>query len=261
MNIVLIGVVLSAGMISGCEKDQVSPAKDQSSISVLKNPHVGSSLAAVNLGLSGQFTILSKSGVTDVYPSAITGDVGSSPISGTAILLTCTEVTGTIYSVDAAGPLPCRVTNASRLTTAVSDMETAYTDAAGRTNPDYLNLGAGNIGGLTLSPGLYNWSSNVVAPTNVVLVGGQNDVWIFQIAGTLNLSSSVKVSLRGGARASNIFWQVAGATTLGTGSHFEGIILDQSGINLLTGASINGRLLAQTAVALQMSTVKKPLSN
>ena len=97
--------------------------------------------------------ILSKSGITDVYKSAITGDIGTSPITGAAIHVTCAEVTGTIYSVDAAGPLPCRVTNASRLTTAVSDMQTAYTDAAGRSNPDFLNLGAGNIGGKTLTPG------------------------------------------------------------------------------------------------------------
>jgi hypothetical protein len=73
------------------------------------------------------------------------------------------------------------------------------------------------------------------------------------------MSSAIKIILAGGAQAKNIFWQVAGAVTLGTSSHFEGNILGKTGINLLTGASINGRLLAQTAVALQMSTVKKPL--
>jgi hypothetical protein len=150
------------------------------------------------------------------------------------------------------------VTNASRLTTAVNNMQTAYTNAAGRSNPKFLNLGAGSIGGRTLKSGLYKWTSAVVIPTDVTISGGPNDVWIFQIAGTLKMSSAVKIILAGGAQAKNIFWQVAGAVTLGTTSHFEGIILGKTGINLQTGASINGRLLAQTAVTLQKNTVKKP---
>ena len=214
--------------------------------------------APVFLGLAGNYAVLSKSGITNVYPSVITGDVGSSPITGAAILVTCTEVAGTIFSVDAAGPLPCTVTNATRLTTSISDMETAYTDAAGRSNPDYLNLGAGDIGGQTLKPGLYKFTSAVVIPTDVTISGGPNDIWIFQVAGTLIMSSAVRITLSGGAQAKNIFWQTAGAVTLGTTSHFEGIILGQTGINLQTGASINGRLLAQTAVTLQMNTVTHP---
>jgi hypothetical protein len=218
----------------------------------------GKQLATVNLGVAGNFVILSKSGITDVYKSAITGNIGSSPITGAAIVLSCAEVTGTIYTVDAAGPLPCRVINASMLTTAVSNMQTAYTDAAGRSNPDFLNLGAGNIGGLTLSPGLYKFTSAVVIPTDVTIAGGPNDIWIFQVAGTLDMSSAVKITLTKGAQAKNIFWQISGAVTLGTTSHFEGNILGQTGINLQTGASINGRMLAQTAVTLQMNTVNKP---
>ena len=216
-------------------------------------------LAPVNLGVAGSFAILSKSGITDVFRSAVTGDIGSSPITGAAIHLTCTEVTGTIYSVDAAGPLPCRVTNATRLTTAVGDMQTAYTNAAGRLNPNFLNLGAGNIGGRTLRPGLYKYTGGLIIPTDVTLSGGPNDVWIFQIAGTLSMSSAVRITLTGGAQASNIFWQTAGAVTLGTTSHFEGIILGKTGINLLTGASINGRMLAQTAVTLEKNTVTRPV--
>jgi len=214
--------------------------------------------AVVNLGVAGKFVILSKSGITDVFPSAITGDIGTSPISGAAIHVTCAEETGTIYSVDAAGPLPCRVINAGRLTTAVKDMQTAYTDAAGRSNPNFLNLGAGNIGGKTLKPGLYKWTTAVIIPTDVTISGGPNAVWIFQVAGTLTMSSAVKITLTGGAQAKNIFWQVAGGATFGTTSHFEGIVLGKTGINLKTGASINGRMLAQTAVTLQKNTVKGP---
>ena len=249
-------------LMGSCQKDQGPDLSSSSSgMASAITPDallIVKPLAVVNLRSVGNFVILTKSGITDVYKSTITGDVGSSPITGAAILVTCTEVVGTIYSVNAAGPLPCRVTNASKLTTAVGDMQTAYTDAAGRSNPKFLNLGAGNIGGRTLKPGLYKWTSAVVIPTNVTISGGPNDVWIFQVAGTLRMSSSMKIILAGGAQAKNIFWQVAGAVTLGTTSHFEGIILGQTGINLQTGASINGRLLAQTAVTLQKNTVKKP---
>lgn len=214
---------------------------------------------SVALGKAGIFAILSKSGITDVYASSINGDVGASPITGAAIHLTCAEViTGTVYSVNAAGPLPCRVTDPTTLTTAVGDMQTAYTDAAGRLFPNFTELGAGQIGGLTLAPGLYKWSTPVLISTDVTLSGGPNDVWIFQIAGTLKEASATKVILQGGALAKNIFWQVSGTVALGTTAHFEGVILGKTLISLKTGASANSRLLAQTAVTLQMNAVTQP---
>jgi hypothetical protein len=255
-----VAAMLLVVLMGSCKKDlETQPASDpnsaEKSLAFRPQPEA---LKVVNLGVAGNFAILSKSGVTDVYKSTITGNVGSSPITGAAILVTCTEVAGTIYTVNAAGPLPCYVKNPSMLTTAVSNMQTAYTDAAGRSNPKFVNLGAGNIGGKTLKAGLYKWTSNVIIPTNVTISGSSTDVWIFQVAGTLNMSSAVRITLSGGAQAKNIFWQAAGAVTLGTTSHFEGIILGKTGINLRTGASINGRLLAQTAVTLQKSTVTRP---
>ncbi len=214
--------------------------------------------APVNLGSASNFTVLSKSGITDVFKTSINGNVGTSPITGAAIGLTCAEVTGIIYTVDAAGPLPCRVTDATRLTAAVGDMETAYNDAAGRTLPDALNLGAGEIGGLTLAPGLYKWTSNVSISNDVTLAGGPNDVWILQIAGTLTEASAKNVTLTGGAQAKNVYWQSAGAVAIGTQAHFEGTILSKTMIAMKTRASINGRLLAQTAVTLQMNTLTPP---
>lgn len=225
----------------------------QSTADFTSNP----SLDAVNLGVAANFAILSKTGITDVYKSTVTGDVGASPITGAAILLKCDEVTGTIFSVDAAGPA-CKITDATRLTTAIGDMQIAYTNAAGRVNPDFLNLGAGTIGGKTLTPGLYKWTSTLNIPTDITISGSPTDVWIFQVSGNLNMSSSVRITLSGGAQAKNIFWQTSGAVTLGSTSHFEGNILSQTGINLKTGASINGRMMAQTAVTLQMNTVTIP---
>jgi hypothetical protein len=214
--------------------------------------------APVKLGLAGTFVILSKSGISNVPTSAITGDIGTSPITGAAITgLTCGQVTGTIYTVDAAGP-PCRVVRPSRLTTAVLDMQAAYRDAAGRLHPKATELGAGQIGGLTIAPGLYKWSSGVLISTNVTLSGGPNDVWIFQIAGTLREANSVRVILRGGAQAKNIFWQVAGVVAIGTSAQFNGTILAKKNITVNTGSTVHGRLLAQTAVTLKMDTITHP---
>ena len=219
----------------------------------------GAGPAPVLLGTAAGFAILTKTGVTDVPASAITGDVGASPITGAAIGVTCAEVTGTIYSVDAAGPLPCRVTDATFLTTAVSDMELAYTDAAGRTSPDFTELGAGNISGLTLVPGLYKWGTGVsIDNTGVTLAGGANDVWIFQIAQDLTVANGAIVTLSGNAQAKNVFWQVAGQATLGTTANFKGTILSQTLISLNTNAVLNGRALAQTEVTLNQNTVTKP---
>ena len=214
--------------------------------------------APVNLRSAGTFTILSKTGITDVYASAIVGSVGTSPITGAALLLTCTEVTGRIFVVDAAGPLPCATNDATTLTAAVLDMEAAYLDAAGRTSPDFTELGAGEIGGMTLTPGLYKWGTGVLISTDVTLSGGPDDVWIFQVAGTLNQANGKRVTLAGGAQAKNIFWQVADSVTIGTTAHLEGVVLGKTLIAVNTGASANSRLLAQTAVTLQMNAITQP---
>jgi hypothetical protein len=214
----------------------------------------------VILGLAENFASLSKAAITDVPSSIIVGDLAVSPISGAAIGVTCAEVTGSIYAVDAAGPLPCTIVDPVMLTTAVSNMETAFTDAAGRpagVGPN-LNLGGGTVAGQTLAPGTYTWGSNVTITTDLTLNGAATDTWIFQITGTLDLSSTMKVLLTGGAEAKNVFWVVGDTVTLGTGSHFEGTILAQTNIAMLTGASMNGRFLAQTGVALDQNTITIP---
>ena len=215
--------------------------------------------APVLLGAAGNFVILTKAGITDVPSSAITGNIGSSPISGASIGVTCAEVTGTIYAVNAAGPA-CAEIDPVFLTSAVSDMETAYTDAAGRPKGvgPFLNVGAGTVSNQTLVPGIYTWGSNVTIPTNLTLKGGANDVWIFQISGKLDLSSYKLILLLDGAQTKNIFWQVSDVVTLGTGSHFEGTILAETKIAMKTGASINGRLLAQTEATLEKNVVERP---
>jgi len=221
---------------------------------------LGAGPLPVDLGLAENFAGLSKAAITDVPSSDIIGDIGVSPISGSAIGVTCAEVTGNIYAVDAAGPLPCSIVDPVMLTTAVSNLETAYTDAAGRpagVGPN-LNLGGGTVAGQTLVPGTYTWGSNVTITTDLTLDGAATDTWLFQITGTLDLSPNMQVLLSGGALPENIFWVVSDAVTLGTGSHFEGNILAQTNIAMNTLASINGRLLAQTAISLDQNTIVIP---
>jgi len=152
------------------------------------------------------------------------------------------------------------VTDAAFLATAVSDMDNAYTDAAARTTPaPTVDLGAGNIGGLTLPPGLYKWSTAVTIPSNVTLSGtNADDVWVLQIASDLTVSNGVTVVLAGAAQAKNVFWQVGGQATIGTTATVNGTILSQTSISLGAGAVLNGRALAKTTVTLNTNTVARP---
>ena len=212
------------------------------------------SLEPVFLGTAGNYVILAKTAINNISTSAITGDLGLSPaatsyITGFSLTnatgyATSAQVTGHIFAADMADPTPIN------LTTAVENMITAYNDAAGRPFPDFLELATGSIGGLTLTPGLYKWTNTVSIGSDITISGGADDVWIFQISEDLLMSNGVNITLVGGAQAKNIFWQLAGQATLGTTSHFEGIILSMTGINFQTGASFNGRALAQTAVVL-----------
>jgi len=220
---------------------------------------------AVNLGTAGNFVILAKSGITTTGTTHITGDIGVSPIAATAMtgfglildasgtFSTSSLVTGKVYAADYAPPTP------TMMTTSVSDMQTAYTDAAGRTNPDHTELGAGDITSMTLAPGLYKWGTGLlIGAAGVTLAGGATDVWIFQVAQGLTLASGAQVTLSGGAQASNIFWQVAGQVTLGTTAAMKGIILCKTTIVMNTGAKLEGRALAQTAVTMDSNTVTSP---
>jgi len=221
--------------------------------------------APIALGTAGNFVALAKTGISTTGTTSIVGDIGVSPaaatfITGFGLILdasgtfsTSSLVTGKVYAADYTPPTP------AKMTTAIGDMETAYTDAAGRTLPDFTELYAGDITGKTLVPGLYKWGTGVlISGGGVTLSGGANDVWIFQIAGNLTVGNGAIVTLGGGAQAKNIFWQVAGQTTLGTTANFKGIILCQTLIAMNTGATLDGRALAQTAVTLDANVVTKP---
>jgi hypothetical protein len=243
-------------------KDLVGNALAANAVINFTTGSAAATLAVVNLGAAANYVILAKSAISNVPTSAITGNLGLSPaatsfVTGFSLTnatgnATSPQITGLIYAADMAPP-----TN-TNLTTAVSDMLLAYTDAAGRPTPDFVELSTGNIGGKTLTAGLYKWTTTVTMPSDVIISGSATDVWIFQISGNIDMSTAVRITLTGGAQAKNIFWQVAGPVTLGINSHFEGIILSQTAIHFQTGASINGRALAQTAVTLDKNIVNQP---
>jgi hypothetical protein len=223
----------------------------------------GTPALPVNLASAGTYAILAETGISTVPASAVTGNLGISPYAAasitqfsliadsTNVFSTSAQVTGKVYASDYAVPTP------SNLTSAVGDMELAFTDAAGRA-PDVTELGAGSIGGMTLAAGVYQWGSGLLIPTAITLNGNASAVWIFQIAQNLTLSSATRVNLTGGALAKNVFWQVAGSVEVGTTAHLEGIVLCKTMINLRTGATMSGRLFAQSAVTLDSSTVVEP---
>ena len=218
---------------------------------------------AVNLSTAGDYVMLAMTGISTVPTSNITGDLGLSPaaasyITGfsltadaTNVFATSPQVTGKVYASDYTAPTP------SDLTTAVSNMQLAFTDAAGRA-PNVTELGAGNIGGMTLTRGVYSWSTGLLIPTDVTLTGSATDTWIFQIAQNLTVSSATNIKLAGGALAKNIVWEVAGAVDIGTTAHFEGVVMAMTSITLETGASLGGRLLAQSAISIDDATVVSP---
>lgn len=223
--------------------------------------------SSTDLAASGSYVLLAKTGITNVTGSSVTGgDVGLSPaaasfITGFALVADTSTVyatsavvvsPGKIYASDYAAPTP------ANLTSAVLSMEAAYTDAAARTHPDFLDLHSGNLGGQTLEPGLYTWGTGVTIPANVTIAGGANDVWIFQIAQNLDVSTGMRVLLSGGAQAKNIYWQVAGNVTIRATAHLEGIILSKTGITLQTGATLFGRAHAQSLIALDNNAVTAP---
>jgi uncharacterized repeat protein (TIGR02543 family) len=222
--------------------------------------------AAVNLGTAGDFTILTKSGISTTGVTSITGNIGVSPAAATALtgfgLIMDTNgqsshtpiISGKAYASDYAAPTP------AKMTTAVSDMETAFTTANGLTTPaPIVGLYAGDISGRILPPGLYKWATGVlVTNAGVTLTGGPNDTWVFQIAQNLTINNNAKITLLGGAQAKNIFWVVSGQATIGSNANVSGIILSKTLVSMNTGSRITGKLLAQTAVTLNASTVVNP---
>lgn len=220
---------------------------------------------AIDLGTAGNFAILTKTGIGNTPTSVITGNIGVSPTTGTSIVVSCSELVvgagiGQMFTDDATPGGTCVSTDKTAAGIAVADMGTAYTNASAPATPagvgSFLELGAGTVTAQTLVPGVYTWAGNVSITGDITLSGSATDVWIFQIGGTLGTANNI--ILAGNAKAKNVFWRVADVVTLQGTSQFTGVILAKTNIALITGATINGRLLAQTRVDLDQNTVTQP---
>jgi len=223
--------------------------------------------SAVNLRTAGNYVILAGSEITNIPDFNITGHIGLSPAAGSEItgfslvyttgdqFATSSQITGNVFASNYGDPTP------SSMTTAKGDLTSAYNDAKGRVS-DQIVLLSGNIGGLTLTPGLYKSSGSLEISSGDVTFdakGNANAVFIIQIASAFTTSSDRKVILAGGAKASNIFWQVGTSATLGTTSVMKGTIMADQSIAVNTGASVEGRLLARiAAVTIEGNSIVNP---
>jgi len=223
--------LVSVILLSGCKSDELTSNTDNpTGIPVQSTPQ-----STVELGAAANFAVLAGSAITSTGATNITGDLGLSP--GTSIggfppgILVGTQLINTIQSSQAK-----------------LDLTAAYNDIAGRTNTDIVTL-SGNIGGLTLTPGLYKTTSTLALSSGDLTFdakGNANAVFIIQIASALTVTSGRQVILKGSASASNIFWQVGSSATFGTTSVFKGTIIAMQSITFETGASLNGRALARS---------------
>lgn len=258
-------IILFASIAVGCSGSSNGGANSSATGAVCTGA------SCVNLGASGSYAILAKTGVSTVPSSVVTGNVGVSPASRTFLTgwsliseptdtsFSSAQVTGKLFSADQVGG-----TTSVDLTTAIANMGTAYTAAAGMA-PAGGGLvtacpGSGSFGGLTIAAGVYTCTPQVLIPTGTILTlnGNATDVWVFQMAGGLSQAAATQVQLTGGALAKNIFWQSATTVTIGANALMQGIILSQTDIVMGTAATENGRLLAQTSVTLDQNTVTQP---
>jgi parallel beta-helix repeat protein len=224
-------------------------------------------LSPVDLGIAANYVILAGSAITGAINTHLIGDVGLSPTGGAAItLLQCGGVNGIIYDTDGGyaggggNDTSCRLTNASLLTQAKNDLNTAYNDAAARA-PTTIYGPIYDLGGQTLIPGVYSDPTSFGITGNLTLdaQGNTSAVFIFQAGSTLITATGSKVVLINGAQASNVFWQVGSSATLGTNSIFKGNILALTAITLNSGTNVTGRLLAQNSfVTLADNNVTLP---
>jgi hypothetical protein len=232
----------SAVLITGCKKDEVDP-----DVNPVVIPVQTVTMPAVALGGAANFAVLAGSAIINTGATNITGDLGLSP--GTSI-----------------GGFPpgilvgIKLINEPLSIQAKLDATTAYNDLAGRTSTDIVTL-SGNIGGLTLTPGLYKSTSSLAVSSGDVTFdakGDANAVFIIQIASSLTTTSGRKVLLAGAAVAANIYWQVGSSATLGTTSVFKGTLIVMQSITFNTGATLDGRALARTGgVTMAGNTIVK----
>lgn len=245
-KILSVVAIASVVLIGGCKKETPAPSSSGSTTPVVI-PTQTTSQAPVAMAGASNLAVLAGSGITNTGATNITGDMGLSP--GTSVGGFPPGILNGVLHINDV------IANQAKL-----DLTAAYNDAAGRTSTEIVTL-SGNIGGLTLTPGLYKSTSTLALSSGNVTFdakGNASAVFIIQIASALTVTSGRQVILAGGALASNIFWQVGSSATFGTTSSFKGTVMAMQSISFSTGASLTGRALARTgAVTMAGNTIVK----
>ena len=241
------GTSMSAPVVAGAAALllQARPELNPDEVKELLTANTSASAGGPDLGTAGSFAVLAGSTVTNTGPSRLNGNLGLHP--GTAVTGTpAGTVSGTTYAANAAA------------LRAKSDLASAYNDAAARTPA---TTAPGDIGGLTLTPGVYRSGSSIGLTGTLTLdaQGDPNAVFVFQAGSTLITASGSRVKLVNGAQACNVFWQVGSSATLGTTTALAGNILALTSITMNDGVTLNGRALARNgAVTLIEDTITAP---
>jgi len=196
---------------------------------------IAAKASAVGLGTANPFVVLSGAGVTNTDPSVLNGDLGVSP--------------GT--SLSGFGP-PAVVNGATHANDAIaaqaqSDLGTAYDVAAGQPIPPGNELTGVDLGGKTLGPGAYGYSSSAQLTGQLTLDahGDPNAQFVFVIGTTLTTATASSVILTNGASPCNVYWKVGSSATLGTSTAFEGNLLALTSVSLNDSVTVLGRILAR----------------
>ncbi len=240
LKLLTVFSLATAMVFSGCNNDDPTPVNNDVIIPIQTEVQAKITVA----GISG-LAVLAGESITNTGATSITGDVGLSP--GTSLDgFPPGAYTGVLHIND------------NIATQAKLDLKTAYDNAAGRTSTDIVTL-SGNIGGLTLTPGLYKSTSSLAISSGDLTFdakGNANAVFIIQIASTLTTTSGRQVILSGGAQAKNIFWQVGSSATFGTTSVFKGTVMAMQSITFNTGATLDGKALARTgSITMEGNTI------
>jgi hypothetical protein len=270
-KIFVMGLLLSVVALAACS---ATPGASGTSASGKNSKAdygtLGAGPAPVNLNSLTNYTILAETGITAGAGDIITGNIGNDATYAQMTGFTLTPATPVSSTVSATSILVSGLVFASdypsggtpvMLTTGAADLLSAYNDAVGRVNPDFLNTNNGtatDIGGMTLTPGLYKWTTGVTFSSSIILNGGPNDVWIFQIGGVLSTATAgVQVILAGGAQAKNVFWAPISCTLNGASTQLQGIVLSATTVTMVANCSIIGNLYAQTAVTMGANDIIK----
>ncbi len=205
----------------------------------------GVSASTYTLGTAASFSVLAATTVTNTGSTVITGDVGVSP--GTSITGFPPGIVNSPSTIYSAGAVPAN---------AETDALTAYNFAVAQ--PTTTDLTGQDLGGKTLTPGVYFFSSSAQLTGTLTLdaQGDPNAFFFFQIGSTLTTASSSKVLYINGLQPCNVVWAVGSSATLGTSTTFAGTILAVASITATTGVTVDGRLIAlNAAVTLDTNTI------